>query len=390
MISPATDEELYDWLRWAEESGGGFLKTMAEAALIADLKHYNLLRPVLLELKTMYPENGSMDEHFNNDLEVGLDCYDPETRVFPKIAQAKAGPELSKRDVLLILKWKLGRVKVSNYKTILDKNMVKINEAVREAGITGREIDALKALEAIPGIGLAVATAILTVCYPDKFTIIDERVLGMLDLLPSAPKSKNRYSTDDWTAAEYFNKFLPEVRKRSQEWSCTLRDADRALWGLSVNKDIEETIAIKEVPPDTHLDQLKLRHEASDDKRLVKLRRLMKNGWGDERPLLVIDDGDGYQTITGCHRAFVAKELTIPIPVVIIPENALTKEQRETVLSGETPYETLEKLFTDVGLENAAELMRQEMKLSLAEPVYPAVKESTSSKRQTIHRVTDG
>ena len=55
-----------------------------------------------------------------------------------------------------------------------------------------------------------------------------------------------------------------------------------------------------------------------------------------------------------------------------------------------TPYETLEKLFTDVGLENAAELMRQEMKLSLAEPVYPTVKESKSSKRQTIHRVTDG
>ena len=62
----------------------------------------------------------------------------------------------------------------------------------------------------------------------------------------------------------------------------------------------------------------------------------MKPGWGDERPLLVIKDGDGYQTITGCHRAFVAKELTIPIPVVIIPTNALTKEQRETVLSGDS------------------------------------------------------
>jgi hypothetical protein len=51
MISPATDEELHGWLRWAVESGSGFLKATAEAALLADLKHYNLLRPFLLELK---------------------------------------------------------------------------------------------------------------------------------------------------------------------------------------------------------------------------------------------------------------------------------------------------------------------------------------------------
>jgi hypothetical protein len=42
---------LHDWLRWAEENGSSFLETTAEAALIADQRHYNLLRPVLLELK---------------------------------------------------------------------------------------------------------------------------------------------------------------------------------------------------------------------------------------------------------------------------------------------------------------------------------------------------
>jgi len=56
MILPSTDEELHDWLRWAEENGRSFLKTTAEAALIADLKHYNLLRPVLLELKREWPK----------------------------------------------------------------------------------------------------------------------------------------------------------------------------------------------------------------------------------------------------------------------------------------------------------------------------------------------
>ena len=56
MISPSTDEELHDWLRWAEENGSGFLKATAGAALIADLKHYNLLRAVLLELKRDWPQ----------------------------------------------------------------------------------------------------------------------------------------------------------------------------------------------------------------------------------------------------------------------------------------------------------------------------------------------
>jgi hypothetical protein len=56
MISPATDVELHGWLRWAEENGSSFLKTTAEAALIADLKHYNLLRPVLTELKKEWPK----------------------------------------------------------------------------------------------------------------------------------------------------------------------------------------------------------------------------------------------------------------------------------------------------------------------------------------------
>ncbi len=213
----------------------------------------------------------------------------------------------------------------------------------------------------------------------------------MLDLLRTASKSKNKYSTDDWTATDYFSTFLPAVKERSQKWGCALRDADRALWGLSVNKDIEETIAMKEVAPETNLSQSDVspRHPATDEKRLVKLRRLMKNGWGDERPLLVIKDGDGYRAITGSHRVTVAKELAIPIPVVIIPEIALTTEQRETVLNGETPYEELEKLFTNVGLPNAAELMRHEMKLSFAEPVYPTEKPSTPSKRHTIHRVID-
>lgn len=56
MVFPAEDDELRGWLRWADERGSIFLQTIAEAASIADEKHYILLRPVLLKLRGMYPE----------------------------------------------------------------------------------------------------------------------------------------------------------------------------------------------------------------------------------------------------------------------------------------------------------------------------------------------
>ena len=55
--SATTDNELRDWLASAAEHGTSFLRAIAEAAFLSDLKHYRVLRPVLLNLKKMYPEN---------------------------------------------------------------------------------------------------------------------------------------------------------------------------------------------------------------------------------------------------------------------------------------------------------------------------------------------
>jgi hypothetical protein len=198
-----------------------------------------------------------MKEHSHNDVEEGLDCYDPEKRVFPKIAASVSnGEELSKRDVLLILKWKLSRLKDYNSETVAEANIDKINEAVRDARNTDRKIAAVEALTNLPGIGLATATAILTVCYPEEFTIIDWRVLKELELFPSnlsvakqvAKREFEDYTTDDWTAENYIDEYLSKVKERKELWGCTLRDADRVLWGLSVSQRIKELIAKSYVP----------------------------------------------------------------------------------------------------------------------------------------------
>jgi hypothetical protein len=176
-----------------------------------------------------------MKSYSKEDMDEGLDYYCPESRVFPTIPQADGPRELAKRDVLLILKWKLGRIKESNYsQTVSDDNLILINLWIQKAGEAGCEIEALCELDKIPGIGLATATAILTVCYPKKFTIIDQRVLGTLDLKPD--------NTDGWTAERYFQEYLPKVIKYCGQWGCTLREADRALWGLSVRNEINKRI----------------------------------------------------------------------------------------------------------------------------------------------------
>jgi len=54
--SALTDAELHDWLVWASENGSDFFKATAEAAFLSDTPSYNLLRPVLLKLKEIYPQ----------------------------------------------------------------------------------------------------------------------------------------------------------------------------------------------------------------------------------------------------------------------------------------------------------------------------------------------
>jgi hypothetical protein len=59
LHSATTDPELEPWLRWACEDGNvpSFVRAIAEAAFMACLPDYQLLRPVLLELKRQYPES---------------------------------------------------------------------------------------------------------------------------------------------------------------------------------------------------------------------------------------------------------------------------------------------------------------------------------------------
>lgn len=55
MIAQEDDPELLEWLANANHLGGGFISSLARAALVADFENYPILRPVVLQMRAKYP-----------------------------------------------------------------------------------------------------------------------------------------------------------------------------------------------------------------------------------------------------------------------------------------------------------------------------------------------
>ena len=55
LIAQNDDPELLEWLAKADKDGGGFVSSLARAALVADEENYPILRPVLLLMRVKYP-----------------------------------------------------------------------------------------------------------------------------------------------------------------------------------------------------------------------------------------------------------------------------------------------------------------------------------------------
>jgi len=93
--------------------------------------------------------------------------------------------------------------------------------------------DKLDILDNISGIGVAIASAILTVCYPEKFTILDYRALNSL-----RKKESDRCSDANFPKkAEYFKisdyvKYNNICKDVWVKYCSSLRDFDRALWAM--------------------------------------------------------------------------------------------------------------------------------------------------------------
>lgn len=140
---------------------------------------------------------------------------------------------LTPEEFFCIVIWKANRAK-TKIKNKLLKVGGSIGEAIRR--LTKEVFEASnynKKLEILLNewkFRLEMATAILTVLYPDRFTVYDVRVREQLGIKDFSG-TKNQI-------AKYFSEYLPKVRSLSEKENLNLRNADRHLWGKSFYEDL--------------------------------------------------------------------------------------------------------------------------------------------------------
>jgi hypothetical protein len=155
--------------------------------------------------------------------------YSAETCIFPAIAQCFADTGiLDPLALYLILDWKAARAR-TRHRSRLAKIAGSFNAAVKEiaADLHAAPVpeQQLGLLLTKWGFRIPTASAILTVLYPDKFTIYDIRVCNALHDFHGLVNM--RWSPAAWRE---YQRFTAAVRDAAPQGLC-LRDCDRWLWG---------------------------------------------------------------------------------------------------------------------------------------------------------------
>lgn len=173
-----------------------------------------------------------------------LAYYDLERYLFEEVNQRfHQNHYLSAFDFFSIVIWKANRAKSRIARKLLakDPKQRKDLEAIVRT-LTGALYEAADHKERLRisikdwGFALPMASAILTVCWPDDFTVYDYRVR---ERLTDFPELKNLTDFDKiWTG---YQKYKDAV-EGSVDLQLNLRDKDRYLWGESAAMQLKDDI----------------------------------------------------------------------------------------------------------------------------------------------------
>lgn len=141
-------------------------------------------------------------------------------------------------DFFCIIIWKANRAKSKIANRLLKYNS-NLDESVKDLTskiyIANTEKQKLNILLVEFGFRLPIASAILSLLYPEKFTVFDIRVC---DTFPEYKGIDNLKFENLWV--KYYQ-YIESVRKYG-ELEISLRDKDRLLWGKSFQEQLENNI----------------------------------------------------------------------------------------------------------------------------------------------------
>jgi hypothetical protein len=130
-----------------------------------------------------------------------------------------AGGNYSRDNLKIIVHWKSPR-KIAY---IDDNTDIEIARALRFASDPRTsERSAVDVLDRLHGVGVPIASAILTTMFPEKYTIIDFRALESLGVVKAPSDS-----------VDYYLNYLAKCRELARGHNVSLRTLDRALWQWS-------------------------------------------------------------------------------------------------------------------------------------------------------------
>ena len=166
-----------------------------------------------------------------------LEIYDIEDYLFDEVSKRfEKAHTLEPFDFFAIVAWKSNRTK-TKVRRGLDDAGKSVQELMSEVAQAETPKDKVEVLLEVWGIGLAMASAILTVCDPKKFTVLDYRAWETLGAA-SAKGLPERYPA---TPDEYLD-YCQVCGRLAERVGMSLRDLDRALWAKSWRDDLRELV----------------------------------------------------------------------------------------------------------------------------------------------------
>jgi hypothetical protein len=131
-----------------------------------------------------------------------------------------AAGDFNRENLNEIVRWKMEGVHLTRVMYYVDQNTdADIAHALSSAITAGTEREAIEVLDRLHGVGVPVASAIMTTIDPVRYTIIDIYALRSFGI-SDAPTS----------SVDYYLTYLRKCRELAQQLRIPLRTLDHALW----------------------------------------------------------------------------------------------------------------------------------------------------------------
>lgn len=131
-----------------------------------------------------------------------------------------AAGDFNRENLNVIVRWKMEGVHLTRVMSYVDQNTeADIDHALSSAVSAGTEREAIEVLDRLHGVGVPVASAIMTTIDPVRYTIIDIYALRSFGISDAPTNSVDYYLT-----------YLRKCRELAQQLKISLRTLDHALW----------------------------------------------------------------------------------------------------------------------------------------------------------------